>query len=187
MRASCGHALFCCAVVAALMLLPRPSSAQTQRDLNTCKNFQADPDQTIRACNVFIATGRAVGGGRPLPIGALAGIRELRALAYERKGDHEHALIDHNESIKLHSNAESHNNRGNTYFSLGNYDQALADYNEALRIDPKYALAVQNHANLEYRKEIDGQWRRYLKEIQDENDYANWSGPPLDRYWSADK
>jgi hypothetical protein len=36
--------------------------------------------------------------------------------------------------------------RGNAYFEMGDSDNAIANYTEAIRIDPKYATAVNNRA-----------------------------------------
>jgi tetratricopeptide (TPR) repeat protein len=195
----------------------QPLLAQTQHDLEICKRpFANDPDEVIRACGTFIQSKRTV-DRRSIPIKALAAIYELRALAYERKGDDTAALADFNESLRLfptsevyydrgntyfqklgnndqalldydHSialnprEANTHLNRGNLYFAKRDYNRALADYDEAIRINPKFDLAINNRKRLQNFTAIEAHWRSYLKDIQNDFDYANWSGPPLDLY-----
>jgi hypothetical protein len=45
----------------------------------------------------------------------------------------------------------------------------------ATRVDPNLASRVQI-------KRMNMHWFRYLKTLEDENDYQNWSGPPLAAY-----
>jgi hypothetical protein len=62
---------------------------------------------------------------------------------------------------------------------MGDAARARADFKKAVDLQPSSAAALREDA------EATEVWVRYLKEIQDEGDYANWSGPPLDAYRSA--
>jgi Tfp pilus assembly protein PilF len=77
---------------------------------------------------------------------------DRRAWAWHEKGQHDRALADQNEAVRLAPmNKSFRSNRGETYLALGKFDQALADFNEAIRLAPKYAgtyllRAVAHHA-----------------------------------------
>ena len=68
-----------------------------------------------------------------------------RGLAHKAKGDHDRALADFDQAIKLlPSFAIAYVNRGFAHAATGDQDRAIADYDEALRIDPKMPLALNN-------------------------------------------
>ena len=69
--------------------------------------------------------------------------------------------------------------RGLAYGILEDYERAIADYR---KVPPSDARAVRNI----YPIEIKLAWLRYLKEIQDEKAYPNWSSPPYDAQWKWD-
>jgi tetratricopeptide (TPR) repeat protein len=205
--------LFSAALLVSVVAATRPSLAQIQHDLDICTHpFTNEPDQVIRACSLFIQRKRTL-DGKPLPIGALSADYELRAIAYDRKGNTAESLRDFDESIRMHPTSEAYNLRGNAYYKMGDkeaaildygraiaanprdgmayvnrgnvyvanrdFDRALADYTEAGRVDPKY---LQYREGGQRQKALDDQWQLYLKSIQEDFDYANWSGPPLDLY-----
>jgi hypothetical protein len=60
------------------------------------------------------------------------------------------------------------------------FDLAAADAEEAVRLEPSNRLYVAVRDRYTHTKLMNEHWSRYLKEIQDDNDYANWSGPPSD-------
>jgi tetratricopeptide (TPR) repeat protein len=227
-----------------------PSSAQTISDLKTCQNASGDPDQQIRACNIFLQTRRAV-GGRPAPMNGLSAIASLRGgarmkkgeidraiadydlglalypanyalyglrgLAYHRKGDRVHAIDDYSKAIRLIKQpivlSESLAYRGMMYMEARDYGKAMSDLNEAIRVNPKNGeafsvrgqvfaiLGDQPRAEADYRSSskvnpkmkssfehfqgLNVAWLNYLKEIQDDDDFANWSSPPLDAFRRA--
>jgi tetratricopeptide (TPR) repeat protein len=60
-------------------------------------------------------------------------------------GDHDRALQDYNEAIKLNSNFEqAFFNRGNAYDEEGQFGRAIQDYNRAIELKPDYAKAFNN-------------------------------------------
>ena len=71
------------------------------------------------------------------------------------KGDHDRAIADYSEAIRLDpKHASAFNNRGIAYRAKGDHDRAIADYNEAIRLDPKDALAFNNRG-IAYRAKGD--------------------------------
>jgi tetratricopeptide (TPR) repeat protein len=135
----------------------QPSLAQTQQQqLKTCQSLTVDADVKIRACTVLLETGRQIGGGAMVKK-ARWGITVLRAVGYSMKKD---------------------------------YDRASADYREAIRLDPNNNAALMRKAlstlqSLEATKQLNSRWESYLLEIQNDQDFANWSGPPLEIYRNA--
>jgi lipoprotein NlpI len=74
-------------------------------------------------------------------------------LVYEAKGDHDRAIADYNEAIRVKPDyADAFNNRGVTYDHKGDHDRAIADYTEAIRIKPDYAAAFNNRGLAYYSK-----------------------------------
>jgi hypothetical protein len=74
--------------------------------------------------------------------------------------------------------AEAYLNRAIGYELISDFARAIADHEKALTHFPK------TQDNIDYMK-LQEAWVRYLKEIQDDQDYANWSRPPSDAYWIA--
>jgi cytochrome c-type biogenesis protein CcmH/NrfG len=64
--------------------------------------------------------------------------------------------------------------------NMKDYDHAVSDFNEALRLSPKDPYAKTGLQTVAMTRKINSQWERYLQEIQNDGDYANWSGPPLE-------
>ena len=62
-----------------------------------------------------------------------------RAHAYVGTGQHELALADLDEAIRLSPEPQwlLHRERGDVYKALGRYEEALADYDQAIRLSPK--------------------------------------------------
>ena len=76
-----------------------------------------------------------------------------RGWSYSDKGDHDRAIADFDEAIRLDPKlAIAFVNRGWSYERKGDYDRAIADYDEAIRLDPNYSLAHNNRG-----------WARNLK------------------------
>jgi tetratricopeptide (TPR) repeat protein len=63
----------------------------------------------------------------------LATAFDNRGVAYKHKGQHDRALQDYEQAIRLNpSNANAYNNRGVIYRIKGEYGHAIADYDEAI-------------------------------------------------------
>ena len=68
-----------------------------------------------------------------------------RGTAWGKKGDHDRAIADSSEAIRLNPRyAPAYYNRGNAWNSKGDYDRAIADFSEAIRLNPLDALAYNN-------------------------------------------
>ena len=104
--------------------------------VDTCVNGTGD--ETISACTTAINSGRWHGS-------ELAWAHTNRGVAYRAKGDHDRAIADYDEAIRLDpKDAVAYSNRGIAYKDKGDYDRAIADYNEAIGLDPKNAVAYNN-------------------------------------------
>jgi tetratricopeptide (TPR) repeat protein len=65
------------------------------------------------------------------------------------KGEHDKAIADFNEAIRLDRDyAYAYDRRGIVWQDMGEYDEAIIDYSEALRIYPRYppAYCGRGHA-----------------------------------------
>jgi lipoprotein NlpI len=127
--------------------LALPAHAQVQEQIDQCVNkaYVYSADVMIAACTSVIQSGKLSGQ-------QLASAFNNRGIAYNRKGDYEHAIADYNEAISLDPNhVSAYNNRGAAYVHRGDYDRAIVDYSEAIRLDPKYAL-VLNNRGFAYRR-----------------------------------
>ena len=71
----------------------------------------------------------------------------LRAKAWTLKGEHDNAIKDLTEVIRLNPSAPAYNNRGIAWSAKKDYDTAIKDYDEAIRLDPKDAIAFNNRGN----------------------------------------
>jgi tetratricopeptide (TPR) repeat protein len=67
-----------------------------------------------------------------------------RGLAYRAKGDHDHAIADYDQAIRLNPTPEAFNNRGAANRAKGDLDRAIADFDQAITHNPKHATALYN-------------------------------------------
>ena len=68
-----------------------------------------------------------------------------RGYAAEDKGDHQTAIVEYTDAIRLKPDyPDAFNNRGLAYKNLEQYDKAIADYTEAIRLKPDFASAFNN-------------------------------------------
>ena len=104
-----------------------------------------------------------------------AEIMSNRSYIYILQRKYALALSDLNKAIAMAPNlAAAYSKRAMLYSVMGEDQKASADYGTAIRLDPKTAQAYATE------KERDQIWIDYLKDIQDTDDYVNWSAPPLD-------
>jgi tetratricopeptide (TPR) repeat protein len=76
-----------------------------------------------------------------------------RGVAYDSNGEHDRAIADYDEAIRLDpKNADTYVNRGLAYDRKGEHDRAIADYDEAIRLNPKEAPTYYNRGLAYYRK-----------------------------------
>jgi tetratricopeptide (TPR) repeat protein len=81
--------------------------------------------------------GRAQSGDRRLQPGH-------QDQAHDHKGDHDRALQDFDQAIKLKPSALAHFNRGNAHLGKSQFEQAIEDYDQAIRFKPDFAAAYDN-------------------------------------------
>jgi tetratricopeptide (TPR) repeat protein len=123
-------------------------------DIQKCYK-STNPDVAINYCTQTIESRQLSGKG-------LAFAFYKRGNAYYGKGDHDRAILDYDQAIRLNpSHANSHSNRGAAYARKGDYDRAIQDYDEAIRLNPNHADAFSNRGAAYARK------RNYDRAIQD--------------------
>ena len=72
-----------------------------------------------------------------------------RAQAYHAMGEHDKAIEDFSEAIRLDRNAwGAYNCRAVTYAAIGDHERAILDYDEAIRIQPEHDAPWYNRGNL---------------------------------------
>jgi tetratricopeptide (TPR) repeat protein len=68
-----------------------------------------------------------------------------RGLGYGITGDHDKAIANFTEAIRLRpDDADPYHNRGKAYGRMGDYDKAIADFTEAIRLRPDSARMYYN-------------------------------------------
>ncbi len=86
-----------------------------------------------------------------------------RGSAYDDSGNHQLAIGDYNEAIRLNpDDADAYYNRGNSYAALERHDLAIEDYNEAIRLKPN--AKTYNNRGYSYDK-----LGRYQQALEDYN------------------
>jgi tetratricopeptide (TPR) repeat protein len=85
--------------------------------------------------------------------------------AAAKAGDHDRAIVNFNEAIRLNPNdAVAYFDRGVSYSNKGDLDRAIADYNEAIRLNPAYHIAFNNRG-LSYNYK--GQYDRAIADLNE--------------------
>ena len=98
----------------------------------------ADLDLSIGGCTAAIRSGRWSGKD-------LAPAYYNRGNAYSDLGQHQRAIADYDQALRLDSGyVDAYYNRGVAYRKLGQHQRAIADYDQALRLDPGNADAYHN-------------------------------------------
>lgn len=118
------------------------------KDFAACAQT-SDHDATIAGCTRVLEGAKRKAKGR-------AAAYFNRGNALSAKGDHDQAIADYGEAIKLDpKNASAYNNRGNARSDKGETDAALEDFNAAIKASPRYASAYFNRGNI-YAAQGDG-------------------------------
>jgi tetratricopeptide (TPR) repeat protein len=119
--------------IATAITIPSAPAFAKESDDNTCAKGSGDVQ--ISACTKYLSRPKLTAQQR-------ANAHHFRARGYSGKLDHDRAIRDLNEAIKLGSkSAYAYTDRCSAYLNKRQFDRALEDANEALRIDPKNAVA----------------------------------------------
>jgi tetratricopeptide (TPR) repeat protein len=74
-------------------------------------------------------------------------LHHYRADAYALDGEHEQAIVDYDNSVRLNpSYPDTYLDRGNSHYQLGHLKTALKDFSEAIRLKPDWGEAFANRA-----------------------------------------
>lgn len=118
------------------------------------KSKGANDGETIQKCTAVID---AAANGDKKAAKHLASAHFYRGVAYN-SADHEKALADLNEAVKLRPKfARAWYQRGNVYSDKSMFDSAISDYDHVISLKPKYARAFANRcrARAMAAKELD--------------------------------
>jgi lipoprotein NlpI len=119
---------------------PAQGAKATPRDIVACAQDRV-ADLAIAGCTRIIEDARQKPKARGVAF-------YNRGNAYVLKADHDKAIADFDEALKLEpKNASIYNNRGNARHDKGEDDAAMADFEAALKTNPRYAAAYFNRAN----------------------------------------
>src|SRR5947208_1713986 len=112
--------------------MPAKGAKATPRDIVACAQDRV-ADLTIAGCTRIIEDARQKPKARGVAF-------YNRGNAYVLKGDHDKAIADFDEALKLEpKNASIYNNRGNAHNDKGEGEAAMADFDAALKSDPRSA------------------------------------------------
>lgn len=119
---------------------PAKGGKATPRDVVACAQDRVQ-DLAIAGCTRIIEDAKQKPKARGVAF-------YNRGNAYVLKGDHDKAVADFDEALKLEpKNASIYNNRGNARGDKGESDAAMADFDAAIKANPRYAAAYFNRAN----------------------------------------
>ena len=108
-----------------------------------------------------------------------------RAAVRSREGDHDNAIKDLTEAIRLEPASWLYNSRGNLWAVQDERDKAIADFTEAIRLDPKDPVAFTNRGNRwREKKDYDTALRDYDEAIRLDPRFA-WPYRGRGNVWAA--
>ncbi|HRD78521.1 MAG TPA: caspase family protein, partial [Hyphomicrobiaceae bacterium] len=123
---------------------PAPPAPSAQ-DTADCRG--SDNAKAVAACT------RIIEYGTRQPAAVLADAYHFRGLAHGRAGNHDIAIADFSEALRVRTGyGPSYASRGVAYANRGNSDAAFTDYSEAIRINPKDGVAWSNRSGINLRR-----------------------------------
>jgi tetratricopeptide (TPR) repeat protein len=152
-----------------------------------------DLDLKIAGCTQFVA-----GAPAPKPLAA-AHYQRGRGHAMKKRLDD--AMADYSEAIRLnpdfmdayYNRAIIHQLRKEVDDAVADFDRVIAILNGVLATKPSDALRQSikkvrdRRDGIKADQQMHARWREYLEEIQERDDYPNWSAPPYDLYLEKQK
>ena len=125
-----------CAVALAATASLDAANAQQSQALTWCMTTKADGislDLRISGCTTVIQSGKE-------PKNNLVIAFNNRGTAYSDKGQHDRAIEDYDQAIKLNPKlAIAFFNRGTAYSDKGRHERAIQDFDQAIKLDPSDA------------------------------------------------
>ena len=124
--------------LAALLGFASPAIAadRAQQTCEQSKRGGQDWDKQIIGCSALLSRSSLTNGDRSITL-------ENRAFANEGKGDHDRAIADYDEAIRLEpNNASAYAARGRVFEKKGDPRRALADFNKALTLESDLPGAI---------------------------------------------
>ena len=147
------------------------AAAQTV-DQQRC--FGQDIDLSIAGCTAVIQSGQQMQQD-------LARAFARRGWAYANKGQHDNAIEDEDQAIRLSpDDAFAFHTRGAAYFEKGQYDSAIEDFDQAIKLKPDDAAAFADRGAAYFEK---GQYDRAIEDykralaLDPRNEAARWGVP----------
>jgi lipoprotein NlpI len=146
---------------------PAKGAKATPRDVVACAQDRV-ADLAVAGCTRIIEDARQKPKARGVAF-------YNRGNAYVQKGDHDQAIADFDEALKLEpKNASIYNNRGNARNDKGESDAAMADFDAAIKTNPRYAAAYFNRGNaLAAKGETDRALKDYAAAIRNNKRNVN--------------
>ena len=121
------HSLRTILIAATLLVLASPGWAASQRDYDDCNQLK-DLDRRIAGCARII-------GDRKEPANNRAIAYSNRGAAWYTKGDHDRAVADFSDAIKLNPNfVDAYTNRGLAFREKRDYARAISDVTRAMQL-----------------------------------------------------
>jgi len=123
----------------------------------------------------------AIGGCTALIESGLESDRNLsvshfhRGLAYHRTQEHDRAIQDFDEAIRLRPRfLNAYFQRGDAHFANGDYDRAIEDFTEVVMLDPTDSIAFRYRGDVYFAKgDSDSAVRDYDEALRLDPDDAN--------------
>jgi Lipoprotein NlpI, contains TPR repeats len=98
------------------------------------------PQAQVEAFTRCLESGRVSGSDKATTL-------KQRAIAYMHLGQHQRAIDDINQAIRIKpGDSDNFYLRGFAYRALGQYQRALEDSNQAISLEPDFAAAFANRA-----------------------------------------
>src|SRR5688572_15518516 len=153
--AGLGSVAFADVTPPALDVMPCPHCRGAAVDIDACDRAleEDDNDKAVELCSRALRSEHLSDYDRA--IGHIA-----RGVAYDNRGQHDRAIRDYDEAIRLNPREPLHlSNRGRTNRLKGDYGAAIRDYNRAIELSPQDAdiylgRGLAYHYSKEYERAI---------------------------------
>ena len=98
-------------------------------------------DLAIGGCTAIIQSGRETTENLSIAF-------YNRAIAHGVKGDHDRAIADYDQAVRLDANnAKAYYGRANAYYNKRDYQRSISDFDQAIRLSPNVARYYSDRAD----------------------------------------